>query len=127
MMKKLVIVAAAVEIPTGLVLILAPSIFTRLLFAGDLSDAGEALAPLAGIGLFALAIACWPSGASAPAASAVRALLAFSLLCTVYLTYRGVSEDNTGPLLWPAAAGHAVLTILLLWSWMASRQRSTTS
>jgi hypothetical protein len=127
-MKKLVMIAAAVEIPTALILILAPSVFTRLLFAADISDAGKALAPLAGFALFALAIASWPSrGASVPATSAVRALLVFSLLCTVYLAYRGVVGANTGPLLWPAAAGHAVLTLGLLWCWLTSRQRSAAS
>jgi len=127
-MKKLVIIAAAAEIPTGLLLIVSPSVFTRLLFGAEMSGPAQALAPLAGFALFALALACWPSrGASAPAASAVRALLAFSFLCAVYLGYRGVSADTSGPLLWPAAAGHAMLTVLLLWCWLASRRRSASS
>ena len=125
MSKKLVMIAAAVEIPTALILILAPSVFTRLLFAAELSNPGKALAPLAGFALLALAIASWPSrGASAPATSAVRALLVFSLLCAVYLVYRGIAGADPGPLLWPAAAGHAVLALCLLWCWLASRQRS---
>lgn len=126
MRKNLVAIAAAVEIPTGLVLILAPSVFTRLLFAADMSGPGQAFAPLAGFALLALAIACWPSrGVFAPPASAVRALLAFSLLYTVYLVYRGISGGEIGPLLWPAAAGHAVLTLLLLWCWLAPREGTT--
>lgn len=121
MKKKLVTIAAAIEIPTGLVLILAPSVFTRLLFAADMSGPAQALSPLAGFALFAVAIACWPSrDAAVPSASAVRALLAFSLLCTVYLISQGMSADAIGPLLWPAAAGHAVLTLFLLWCWLTS-------
>lgn len=127
-MKHLVTLAAAIEIPTGLVLVFDPSIFTRLLFAAEMSGPGDALGPLAGFGLLALAIACWPSrGGSAPAASAVCALLTFSLLCAVYLAYRGVTMDETGPLLWPATAGHAFLGLLLLWNWLAPRRQSTAS
>lgn len=118
-MKMLVTLAAAVEIPTGLVLIFAPSVFMRLLFGADMSGPDRALGPLAGFALLALAIACWPSrAAAAPAVSAIRALLAFSLLCVVYLAYRGVSGDKSGILLWPAAAGHAVIALLLLWCWL---------
>ena len=110
------------EFPTALILILAPSVFTRLLFAADISGPGRALAPLAGFALFGLAIACWPSrGASVPATSAVRALFVFSLLCAVYLAYRGVVGADNGPLLWPAVVGHAVLAVCLLWCWLALR------
>ena len=127
-MKNLVILAAALEIPTGVVLILAPSYFTWLLFGAEMSGPGEALAPLGGFALLALAVACWPQrGASGPPASAVRALLAFSLLCAAYLAYRGLTAENTGLLLWPAAVGHAVLALLLARTWLAARHKSTTS
>ena len=126
-MKYLVMLAVAIEIPTALVLIFEPSIFTELLFAAESPGPGNALAPLAGFGLVALAIACWPSRAgAAPAASAVSALLAFSLLCAIYLAYRGLSMGESGPLLWPAAGGHTVLGLLLLWHWLGLRWRSTT-
>ena len=117
----LVAVAAAIEIPTGLALIFAPSMFMRLLFGADMSGPGEALGPLAGIALFALAIACWPSRSGvAPASSAVLALIAFSLLCAVYLTHKGIFGVETGILLWPAAAGHAGIAVLLVWRWLAT-------
>jgi hypothetical protein len=92
-MKHLVTFVAAIEIPTGVVLIFKPSVLTNLLFAGELSGPGNALGPLAGFGLVALAIACSPSrGDSAPARSAVRALPIFSLLCAGYLTYCGIAS-----------------------------------
>jgi heme A synthase len=122
-MKTLVTLAAAIEIPTGLVLIFDPGRFMWLLFGVDMPGAGEALGPLAGFALFALAIACWPSRtAIAPAASAVRALLSFSLLCVAYLAYVAVSGVRTGVLLWPAAVGHAVVALLLLWRLLAIRR-----
>ena len=94
-MKNLVILAAALEIPTGMVLIFAPSDFTQLLFGAEMSGAGQALAPLAGFALVALAVACWPvRGVPGPSAAAVRALLAFSFLCAVYLAYQGISAEK---------------------------------
>jgi hypothetical protein len=124
-MKKLVTLAAAIEIPTGLILIFDPGRFMRLLFGVEMPGAGEALGPLAGFAIFALVIACWPSRtAVTPAASAVWALLSFSLLCVAYLAYIGVSGVRAGVLLWPAAVGHAVVALLLLWRWLATRRIS---
>ncbi len=121
-MKALVALAAAIEIPTGLVLIFDPSVFMRLLFGADMAGSYETLGPLAGFALLALALACWPSrGAAAPAAPAVRALLAFSLLCALYLAYQGVFGARTGILLWPAAASHAIVALALLWCWLATK------
>ena len=124
MMSKLVILVAAVEIPTGLMLIFLPSVFTRLLFGADMSGPGQALGPLAGFALLALVIACWPPRGGFASAPAVYALLAFSFLCVVYLAYRGVAGEKIGPLLWPAAAGHALLMLLLFWGWRASRRQT---
>ena len=127
-MKQVVTLAAAVEIATGLLLVFAPSAFTRLLFAADLFGPGDAVGPLAGFGLLGLAIACWPSRrSSAPAASAVRALLVFSLLCAAFLAYQGSVLDETGPLLWPAAVGHGCLGLLLLWNCLAMRRHKAAS
>ena len=118
----IVALVAAIEIPTGLVLVFDPFLFMRLLFGIDTTGPDTALGPLAGFALLALAIACWPwRSAAAPAASAVRALLAFSLLCVVYLAYRGVSGAETGVLLWPAAASHAGVAFLLLWCRLATK------
>lgn len=127
-MKHVVTLAAAIEIPTGLLLVFAPSKFTRLLFAADMFGPGDALGPLAGFGLIGLAIACWPSrGSSAPAAAAVRALLVFSLLCAAFLAYQGSVLDETGPLLWPAAVGHGCLGLLLLWYYLAMQRQQSAS
>ena len=121
-MKRLVAIAAAIEIPTGLVLIFAPAMFMRLLFGAGAADPGEAIGPLAGSALSALAIACWPPRGAAPAApSAILALLVFSVLCAAYLTHQSVFGGRTGILLWPAAAGHALVAVLLLWRWLTTK------
>src|SRR5262245_51886252 len=111
---SLLILAAGMEVVTALVLMVDSSLFTRLLFAGEMSAAGQSLGRLAGFALLSLALACWPSrGPSASEARSVRAMLLFSVLCAVYLAFRGFRGGETGPLLWPAAAAHAVLAALL--------------
>ena len=41
-------------------------------------------------------------------------MLTYSLLVTLYLLYLGIRGEWVGPLLWPAVAVHAVLTMLLV-------------
>jgi hypothetical protein len=49
----------------------------------------------------------------------------YSLFVTLYLLYLGIRGDWVGPLLWPAVALHAVLTLLLARAWFsASSARS---
>lgn len=105
--------AAAVEAAaTGLILLVGPLLFGRLIFGADLSEAGQALGRLAGIALVGFALA---TGAAPAAASqhALRASLIYNLLATIYLGYLGVAGQLVGILLWPAAGLHAVLLILL--------------
>ena len=40
-------------------------------------------------------------------------MLTYSVLATLYLAYLGIRGEWVGPLLWPAVALHAVLTLLL--------------
>ena len=121
-MKLLVASAVAIEAPTSLALIFTPAIFMQLIFGPAGSDSGHALGPLAGFGLLALAVACWPTHRVAtPAANTVLALLLFSVLCACYLAYWGIVGGNTGLLLWPAAAGHALIAALLTWRLLVPR------
>ena len=115
-------VAAALEVVTGLVLIIRPSLFGQLVFGAEFSAPGQALGRLAGFALLALALACWP-GLGAERRSAARALILFSLLSAVYLVYLGVRSGLVGPLLWPAAATHAALTVMLVRGWRHSLQK----
>jgi hypothetical protein len=49
-------------------------------------------------------------------------MLTYDALVMLYLAFVGLGTEFVGPLLWPAVAAHAVLTILLGRSWMRSRQ-----
>jgi hypothetical protein len=118
-----VTVAAGVEVVTGLVLVIRPSLFAWLLFGAEFAPPGLGLGRLAGFSLLALALACWP-GLGAERRPATRALLLFSLLSAIFLIYLGVRGELVGILLWPAAATHAALTIRLTRDWFGSSKRT---
>jgi hypothetical protein len=103
--------AAAVEAAaTGLILLLGPVLFGRLIFGAELSEPGQALGRLTGIALLGFALTSWPD----PNASSVaRAMFAYNLLATIYLAYLGIAGNLVGVLLWPAVALHLLLTALL--------------
>ena len=67
---------------------------------------------MTGIALIALGVACWPGR------TALCGMLTYSALATAYLAYLGIRGHWVGPLLWPAVALHAVLTILLARAWL---------
>jgi hypothetical protein len=117
--KTLLALAAVGEAATGLVLLAYPPIVVRLLFGAEIAGAGMVMSRVAGIGLIALGIACWPSrDTRGRAGSALCGMLTYSLLATLYLAYLGIGGEWVGRLLWPAFAAHAVLTVLLVRAWV---------
>jgi hypothetical protein len=117
---KWVPTAAAVEIAaTGLILLIGPVLFGRLIFGAELSGPGQALGRLTGIALSGFALTSWP----APSAPSVSwAMLAYNLLATVYLGYLGLVGQFVGFLLWPAVALHLLFTVLLAAERLAATQ-----
>jgi hypothetical protein len=117
-MKKLLALAAAGEAATGLILLVYPPVVVRLLFGAEMAGAGMVMSRIAGISLLALGLACWPDrDAGNSAARALRAMLCYSLLATLYLAYLGLGGEWVGSLLWPAVAIHALLMFLLARAW----------
>ena len=119
----MLIFAAVGEAGTGLALLIVPSLVGRLLLGEELTGIAIPVARVAGFALLALGLGCWPSR-EAPSGSppALRAMLTYNLLVTIYLFYLGVGGELVGWLLWPAAAAHAVLTFLLARVWLRNRQ-----
>ena len=113
-MKKLLTFAALAEAATGLALLIVPSLVGRLLLGAELTGVAIPVARVLGIALIALGIACWPG-------PALLGMLTYGSLVTLYFLYLGIQGDWVGPLLWPALALHAVLTLLLARSWLAQR------
>jgi len=113
-------VAAFVEAMAGLVLIIAPALFAWLIFGGEFSGTGTALARLAGIALLTIGFTCWPAaGRTIPQVPIVRGLLLYNSLAAVYLADVGIGLKLTGLLLWPAVALHAVLAVLFVRLYLA--------
>lgn len=115
-MRNVLIYAAVAEAATGLALLIVPSLVGRLLLGEDLSGVAIPVARVAGLGLTALGIACWPG-------PPLAGMLAYGAAVTLYLAYLGFAGGATGILLWPAVALHAVLSILLARAWLVAEKR----
>ena len=118
-MNKPLAFAALAEAATGMALIVAPSLVARLLLGTELSGVAVAVGRVAGISLLSLGIACWPSKELSHAA--LGGMATYGLLVTLYLSYIGFRGEWVGPLLWPAVALHAALTLLLARAWFIRR------
>jgi hypothetical protein len=112
--------AVAVEVAaTGLILLLSPVLFGRLVLGGELSEPGQALGRLAAIALLGFALTSWPEPSTR---SVTRAMLTYNLLATIYLFYLGIVGRSVGVLLWPAVAVHLLFTVLLAAEGLAARR-----
>jgi hypothetical protein len=113
--------ASGLEVLTGLGLVVAPSLLSRLLFGSSMDQIGDSVGRLAGLVMLCLAAGCWPRGSEAGSSQALAPLLALSALAALFLIVVGLGGTTVGVLLWPAAAGHAVLATLLTRAWMKVR------
>jgi hypothetical protein len=112
--KKVLALAAVGEAAMGLFLLVYPPIVARLMFGAEIAGTGAVMSHIAGISLIGLGLACWPGReATGIPIRALRAMLCYSLLATLYLAYLGICGEWVGSLLWPAVAIHAILTSLL--------------
>jgi hypothetical protein len=116
--RALLDVAALIEAATGVALMIYPPLLSHLLLGEGVSGAGMALGRVGGFALLGLGLACLPGAKSAGVnTAALRALLTYNLLATLYLAYLGIGGGLVGTLLWPAVVLHAVLTLLLGRAW----------
>ena len=114
-MKKVLTVAAVVEVATGMALLIVPSLVGRLLFGAEFTGVANPAARVTGVALLALGVGCWPGS------TALCGMLTYGALATLYLAYLGVIGEWVGPLLWPAVVLHGTLTVLLARVWFRSR------
>ena len=120
-MKTLLTLAAIAEAATGLALLVVPSLVGSLLLGAELIGVAIPVARVTGIALIALAVACWPGR------TALCGMLTYSLLATAFLAYLAIRGNWVGPLLWPAIALHALLTILLARAWYQAHKEGNQS
>jgi hypothetical protein len=115
-MKTPLIIAAVAEIATGLALVIVPSLVGRLLLGAELTGVAIPVARVLGIALIALGVACWPC-------TPLCGMLTYSAAVTLFLAWLGIGGHWVGPLLWPAVALHAILTLLLARAWFGAATR----
>jgi hypothetical protein len=114
-MKKVLSVAAIIEVATGMALLIVPSLVGRLLFGEELTGIVIPVARVLGIALLALGVGCWPGS------TAFCGMLTYSALVTLYLLYLAIRGEWVGPLLWPVVALHGILSVLLARIWFQLR------
>ena len=119
-LKKILAFSAAVEIGTGLVLMIDPAIVVTLLLGADAAGVAIAVGRCFGIALLALGLACWPGAQSG--SPTFKAMLIYNALIALYLAYLGTIRHVEGLLLWPGVALHAVVALLLVWAWRQERR-----
>lgn len=112
--KSVVMTAACLEIIAGAAFLTVLDVPCRLLFAVKPEGVGIVLARFAGVGLFALGIACLPSTATGSHRSAVFGLLVFNVGVATLFAWVGIAATLSGVLLWPVAVLHAVIAAALL-------------
>jgi hypothetical protein len=111
--------AAAVEIGTGLFLMIDPARVVELLLGTNESGEAMPIGRVAGIALLGLGLACWPLRQRPESKSpALWGMLAYNGLVAIYLTFLGLVDHIGGPLLWPGVALHAAMALLLVWTWL---------
>lgn len=114
-------IAAAVEAVTGLLLIVVPHLLATLLLGVDVTGVSIVIGRVAGIALLSLGVGCWFGRQEATGGWALAAMLLYNVLVTLYLALVGLGAEFVGVLLWPAVVVHAVLTVLLGFTWSKSR------
>lgn len=112
-MKNLLTVTAAIEAGAGAVLLMAPSMITRLLLDTSLDlPGGLAVTRVVGAVLLVLGIACWYAGRderSRAAIGVVAAMLACHFITVVVIAVAGLAYNLSGAGLTPVSVLHAAL------------------
>jgi hypothetical protein len=110
--RTLILISSSIELATGLALFAVPNLVANVLLSAGLAPSGEAVARVGGLGLFSLALACWPQG-EGDHPQPVRALFFYNLMAAGYLGYLRIGGGFTSHLLLPACGLHALLGLML--------------
>jgi hypothetical protein len=128
-LSRLLSIGAALEVPVGLGLLVAPSALAVLLLGAPLADAGLVVARLAGGGLLALGIACWFARSTpwGPAGFGIAgALLVYNVIACVVLALARPAP-TVSVLQLGAAVLHGLIAVGLSVALLAHHRRSGTA
>ena len=78
MKKRVLTVAAVLEVATGMALLVVPSLVVRLLFGEELTGIVIPVARVLGIALIALGVCCWAGN------TVLYGMLTYGVLVTLY-------------------------------------------
>jgi hypothetical protein len=113
--KQLLILSAAFEAATGILLVIVPTILVSILFGSSLdTSAGSLVARVAGAALLSLAVACWLARndeQSRAANGVICAMLLYNTSATVLMMYAATGLKLAGPGLWPTILLHVAMAI----------------
>jgi hypothetical protein len=123
-LSKILAFATIVEVGTGLALMIDPRFVVGLLVGPNTPSEEIPMGRLPGIAIFALGLACWPSRHHGECGSpAFRAMLVYNVLIALFLVYLFKVGHLGGVLLWPGVALHAIVALVLIWTWRTKAQR----
>jgi len=114
--RSVVAFSALAEMGAAVFLMALPGRVMELLLGARPAPAGVPVARFAGILMLCLGVAAWPARLPAPSVSAFRGLLLYNALVAAYFAFLGAVRHVAGPLLWPAAAFHLAVALVLLWT-----------
>ena len=116
MLKRILVLAAIVEIATGLALVFVTRLVVELLLGVYAPWTSLSIARVAGIAIVTFGVSCTSWRESGPPRAAPwLAMLAYSVLVAAYLAYLSVVGKIGGVMLWPAVVYHAIAAVALAW------------
>jgi hypothetical protein len=113
-MKRLFTATAAIEVGTGLALLIAPVVTAHLLLGAEISGAAIPIARVTAAALLGLGIACWFARVDVQSRAArglAVAILIYDFGAVLVLGAAGVQLQTAGINLWLAVALHGAMGI----------------
>jgi hypothetical protein len=107
-------VSAAIEILTGVTMLIVPALVIELLLGEGLGPTGVAVTRILGVGLLSLGIAGWNSQEQGTVLGPQTGLLVYNIGATALFVFLGTIGAMGGLFLWPAAGLHLVISVLML-------------
>jgi len=111
--KLLLSVMGALEVATGLMLLVAPSMLVELLLgAPPGTSVGVTVSRVAGAAVLALGVTCWlahDQAANGAAKGLIAAMLLYNVSVVVILVFAWVNSGLSGIAFWPVVLAHTGL------------------
>ena len=113
-------IASAIELITGVSLLVLPNLGMQFLFKTPPSAAGEQLTQLYGLALIGLGVSCWGNPCPKPAQ---RGLLVYNGAATILLLALALHELSGGAAVWLGTGIHLILSVWMIRDQILSSSR----